>query len=269
MEEERKQALKHEKEDATMTDITEFKETTVSPKRVAAEQRKIEREQKLQEKWIIEQKKKLDKKKETQEEETLRLESRLRPILLGLDRRHYKYWYFKAKSIDNKILVESPSNEWRMYSTKADVDTLIAFLNPKGIRECKLKKNVEKYYNPIMAKMTKTELYRDRERLRSQTKKELTKCSNDVIEHQRAQLLILVEYVKDKSTKKEYEQKIEENSSLLHGLSIAHNLEPLISTNWEKYEREIWIDSVEKAKTHLTSSKVALILQSLLDSVQG
>jgi len=127
------------------------------------------------------------------------LESRLRPILLGLDRRYNRYWYFKAKSLDNKILIETPSDQWRMYSTKIAVDEFISYLNPKGVREYKLKKNVEKYYNSIMGKMTKAE---ERERLRSQTKKEFIKCSNNITEHLRKQLLILIDYIDNKSAKK-------------------------------------------------------------------
>jgi len=72
------------------------------------------------------------------------LESRLRPILLGLDRRYNRYWYFKAKSLDNKILIETPSDQWRMYSTKIAVDEFISYLNPKGVREYKLKKKMWK-----------------------------------------------------------------------------------------------------------------------------
>jgi len=67
--------------------------------------------------------------------------------------------------------------------------------------------------------------------------------------------------------KKELEQKIEDLPSLLEILKLTVEIEPLVPTTWYIYTREQWIELIDNAKLHITCSKIALILQSLLDAL--
>lgn len=71
----------------------------------------------------------------------------IRTTPLGKDKDHNRYWFFRR---DGRIFVEnSDSTLWGYYNTKAELDAFIASLNPKGVRERALKKQLEKYYDRI------------------------------------------------------------------------------------------------------------------------
>ncbi|GBG60849.1 hypothetical protein CBR_g15970 [Chara braunii] len=66
---------------------------------------------------------------------------------LGRDRDRNRYWFFQR---EGRVFVENElSAKWGYYSAKEEVDALYGSLNPKGIRERALRKQLEKHYNRI------------------------------------------------------------------------------------------------------------------------
>ncbi len=51
----------------------------------------------------------------------------------------------------------SSDTEWSYYSTPAELDVLLEWLNPKGIRESQLLKNIMKVLNDMAGIMVKRE----------------------------------------------------------------------------------------------------------------
>jgi len=56
---------------------------------------------------------------------------------------------------DDKFI--NPDAEWSYYSTPAELDVLLEWLNPKGIRESQLLKNIMKVLNDMASMMVKRE----------------------------------------------------------------------------------------------------------------
>ncbi|KAL8130521.1 hypothetical protein V2J09_019676, partial [Rumex salicifolius] len=74
---------------------------------------------------------------------------------LGKDRDYNRYWFFRR---DWRLFVESSDNEqWGYFSSREELDDLIASLNPKGIRERALKGQLE---NLEMQKRAKDEAHK-------------------------------------------------------------------------------------------------------------
>ncbi|KAJ4761743.1 DDT domain-containing protein [Rhynchospora pubera] len=85
------------------------------------------------------------------EREIEKLNIRTNP--LGKDRDHSRYWFFRR---EGRLFVESSdSKQWGYYSTKEELDALIGSLNPKGIREMALKKQLERFYQRISTSLEK------------------------------------------------------------------------------------------------------------------
>ncbi|GFP92828.1 bromodomain adjacent to zinc finger domain protein 1a [Phtheirospermum japonicum] len=86
-----------------------------------------------------------DERKEFLERE---IEKRfIRTSPLGKDRDFCRYWFFRR---DGRVFVEnSEPTQWGYYQTKEELDALIGSLNPKGVRERALKKQLEKLYDRI------------------------------------------------------------------------------------------------------------------------
>ncbi|KAK6125550.1 hypothetical protein DH2020_040713 [Rehmannia glutinosa] len=77
----------------------------------------------------------------------------IRTSPLGKDRNFNRYWFFRR---DGRIFVEnSESTQWGYYQTKEELDALIGSLNPKGVRERALKKQLQKFYNKICSELQK------------------------------------------------------------------------------------------------------------------
>ncbi|KAK1267293.1 hypothetical protein QJS04_geneDACA009058 [Acorus gramineus] len=96
-----------------------------------------------------------EKKDEKQEEHFEReIEKRfVRTSPLGKDKFHNRYWFFRR---DGRIFVESSdSKQWGYYSSKEELNSLMGSLNPKGVRERNLKKQLEKHYQRISLALQK------------------------------------------------------------------------------------------------------------------
>lgn len=77
----------------------------------------------------------------------------IRTSPLGKDRNHCRYWFFRR---DGRIFVESADNTlWGYYQTKEELDALIDSMNPKGVRERALKKQLQKFYSKICSELQK------------------------------------------------------------------------------------------------------------------
>lgn len=99
------------------------------------------KERKLQEKKMLE----LQKRQEHLEREIEKRVIRTHP--LGKDRDHNKYWFFAR---EGRIFVEDRDlSKWGYYSAKEELEALYGSLNPKGIRERALQRQLEKHYNKI------------------------------------------------------------------------------------------------------------------------
>ncbi|KAK1276725.1 DNA mismatch repair protein MLH1 [Acorus gramineus] len=77
----------------------------------------------------------------------------LRTNPLGKDKLHNRYWFFRR---DGRIFVESSdSTQWGYYTTKEELDLMMGSLNPKGVRERNLKRQLEKHYQMISLALQK------------------------------------------------------------------------------------------------------------------
>ncbi|KAK4477747.1 hypothetical protein RD792_017008 [Penstemon davidsonii] len=77
----------------------------------------------------------------------------IRASPLGKDKNYCRYWFFRS---NGRIFVESSdSTQWGYYRTKEELDALIGSLNPKGVRERALKKQLQKFYNKICLEIEK------------------------------------------------------------------------------------------------------------------
>ncbi|CAI9108799.1 OLC1v1008489C1 [Oldenlandia corymbosa var. corymbosa] len=97
------------------------------------------------------QKKSKEQRKEYLERE---MEKRfIRHTALGKDRDYNRYWFFRR---DGRVFVEnSDSTLWGYYSSKEEVDALLASLNVKGVRELALKKQLQKHHEKICFELQK------------------------------------------------------------------------------------------------------------------
>ncbi|CAO2836991.1 unnamed protein product [Amaranthus hypochondriacus] len=77
----------------------------------------------------------------------------IRTNSLGKDRDYNRYWFFRR---DGRVFVESSdSKQWGYYCSKEELDALMGWLNPKGVRERALKRQLEKYYPRISKELQK------------------------------------------------------------------------------------------------------------------
>eukprot|EP01094_Clydonella_sp_ATCC50884_P000135 TRINITY_DN10110_c0_g1_i1.p1 TRINITY_DN10110_c0_g1~~TRINITY_DN10110_c0_g1_i1.p1 ORF type:complete len:1197 (-),score=332.09 TRINITY_DN10110_c0_g1_i1:65-3619(-) len=68
------------------------------------------------------------------------------PILLGRDRDSNSYFWFSCADLDSVILTrEKEHDRWRVLTCEQAFDALLQRLDPRGKREAKLKKTLEKY----------------------------------------------------------------------------------------------------------------------------
>lgn len=123
----------------------------IEEQKVIQEKKKVQaealRERKLQEKKMIE----LQRRQEHLERE---MEKRIiRTSPLGRDRDYNRYWFFAR---EGRIFVENEdSTKWGYYSAKEELDALYGSLNPKGIREKALQRQLEKQFSRISDAMQK------------------------------------------------------------------------------------------------------------------
>lgn len=104
---------------------------------------------------------KLARREEAMDKNNIRL------VSIGQDRFHNRYWYWNA--LYGRLFVERPAvtsstskqgqtttaASWGYYSTKGELDSLLEFLDARGIREIELKAAIEKKYNKMIAAMDK------------------------------------------------------------------------------------------------------------------
>ncbi|MCO5577104.1 hypothetical protein L7F22_030926, partial [Adiantum nelumboides] len=99
------------------------------------------KERKLQERKMFE----MQKRQEHLEREIEKRVIRTHP--LGKDRDHNRYWFFPR---EGRIFVEDKDmSKWGYYSAKEELEALYGSLNPKGIRERALQRQLEKHFNKI------------------------------------------------------------------------------------------------------------------------
>eukprot|EP00250_Pteridium_aquilinum_P009838 c18970_g1_i4 orf=1239-2444(+) len=99
------------------------------------------RDSKRQEKKLIE----LQKRQEQLDREIEKRSVRTNP--LGVDRDYNRFWFFPR---EGRIFVEDrDSHKWGYYSAKEELEALYRSLNPKGIREKALQRQLEKHYSKI------------------------------------------------------------------------------------------------------------------------
>eukprot|EP00127_Corallochytrium_limacisporum_P004592 Clim_evm6s169 gene=Clim_evmTU6s169 len=113
-----------------------------------------------QQREMLDEKKKIDadRAEQTKKEEEFMINSNKLHIWrrepLGYDRDHKAYWFFTDCSY--RIFVEDKErNEWKQLDCPKDVQDLLAWLNPKGLRELPLRRNVNKLQYHIMGEMEK------------------------------------------------------------------------------------------------------------------
>lgn len=98
----------------------------------------------------------IEKKSKEQRKEYLEREIEKRFIRhapLGKDRDYNRYWFFQR---DGRIFIEnSDSTQWGYYSCKEELDLFMGSLNPKGVREWALKKQLQKHYDKICSELLK------------------------------------------------------------------------------------------------------------------
>ncbi|CDP18688.1 unnamed protein product [Coffea canephora] len=98
----------------------------------------------------------IEKKSKEQRKEYLEREIEKRFIRhspLGKDRDYNRYWFFRR---DGRIFIEnSDSTQWGYYSCKEELDAFMGSLNPKGVREWALKKQLQKHYDKICSELLK------------------------------------------------------------------------------------------------------------------
>ncbi|CAM6129493.1 unnamed protein product [Calypogeia fissa] len=71
----------------------------------------------------------------------------IRTSPLGNDRDYNVYWFFPR---EGRVFVENEdSTKWGYYSAKEEFEELLGSLNPKGVRERFLQKQLEKHFNKI------------------------------------------------------------------------------------------------------------------------
>ncbi|KAL2653139.1 hypothetical protein R1flu_021267 [Riccia fluitans] len=89
-----------------------------------------------------------------QEQIDRELEKRsIRTSPLGKDRERNVYWYFNR---EGRLFVEDKdSTRWGYYSAKEELDALLGSLNPKGVRERQLQKQLQKHYLKISHALTR------------------------------------------------------------------------------------------------------------------
>ncbi|PIA47207.1 hypothetical protein AQUCO_01400117v1, partial [Aquilegia coerulea] len=72
---------------------------------------------------------------------------------LGKDKNYNRYWFFAR---DGRIFVESPDSKlWGYYSSTEELDALLGSLNPKGVREKALHRQLKKSYDSISSGLQK------------------------------------------------------------------------------------------------------------------
>ncbi|KAL3528188.1 hypothetical protein ACH5RR_012844 [Cinchona calisaya] len=72
---------------------------------------------------------------------------------LGKDRDYNRYWLFQH---DERIFIESSdSTQWGYYSSKEELEAFMGSLNPNGVRERALKKQLQKHYDKICSELQK------------------------------------------------------------------------------------------------------------------
>ncbi|KAI5081067.1 hypothetical protein GOP47_0004250 [Adiantum capillus-veneris] len=140
----RQLALKRKAELKQVEDLEKEKKRMEEHKKLQ-EIRKVKfeavKERKLQEKKMIE----MQKRQEHLEREIEKRVIRTHP--LGKDRDHNRYWFFPR---EGRIFVEDKDmSNWGYYSAKEELEALYGSLNPKGIRERGLQRQLEKHYNKI------------------------------------------------------------------------------------------------------------------------
>ncbi|ONK57685.1 uncharacterized protein A4U43_C09F3020 [Asparagus officinalis] len=92
-----------------------------------------------------------EEQKDYIEKELEKLSIRTNP--LGKDRNHNRYWFFRR---DGRLFVESSDSiQWGYYSTKEELDALMGSLNPKGVRERALQKQLQKHYQKMSMALQK------------------------------------------------------------------------------------------------------------------
>ncbi|XP_057817503.2 uncharacterized protein LOC131030630 isoform X1 [Cryptomeria japonica] len=101
----------------------------------------IVKEQKLREQRALE----MQKRQEHFERE---IEKRfIRTNSLGKDKNYNRYWFFRR---EGRLFVESEdSSQWGYYSAKEELELLMGSLNPKGVREKALQRQLEKHCTNI------------------------------------------------------------------------------------------------------------------------
>ncbi|KAL3684941.1 hypothetical protein R1sor_002963 [Riccia sorocarpa] len=89
-----------------------------------------------------------------QEQLDRELEKRsIRTSSLGKDRERNVYWFFNR---EGRLFVEDKhSTRWGYYSAKEELDALLSSLNPKGVRERQLQKQLQKHYLKISQALTR------------------------------------------------------------------------------------------------------------------
>eukprot|EP00743_Colponemidia_sp_Colp-15_P007284 GILK01007866.1.p1 GENE.GILK01007866.1~~GILK01007866.1.p1 ORF type:complete len:1744 (+),score=331.74 GILK01007866.1:38-5269(+) len=69
---------------------------------------------------------------------------------LGFDRYHNAYWFF-PEDVYGRVFIQEgeDSGRWGVYDDRQQIDSLLEWLNPKGIRESRLESNVRRLYDVI------------------------------------------------------------------------------------------------------------------------
>lgn len=106
----------------------------------------------MKKQWRRKHKDKDAQEKQPQEEQKDNLEQELeklsiRTSSLGVDRNYNRYWFFRR---EGRLFIESSdSKQWGYYTTKEELDVFMGSLNPNGVRERALQKQLEKHYHRI------------------------------------------------------------------------------------------------------------------------
>ena len=76
----------------------------------------------------------------------------IRRVPLGTDRHHRRYWWGLAGQ-RAAIYIEKPEGEWTVLSSVSELDTLMAALEKRGIRELALHAALEKVSSDDLIEM--------------------------------------------------------------------------------------------------------------------
>ncbi|KAG6548407.1 hypothetical protein Mapa_009893 [Marchantia paleacea] len=146
-----RQAILKAKESIRLVEDQENERKKTEDSKKTQDKKKVQTDassdRKLQDQMLAESQKR-------QEQLDRELEKRsIRTTPLGKDRNHNVYWFFHR---EGRLFVEDKnSRNWGYYSAKEELDALLGSLNPKGVRERLLQKQMEKHYQKISNALTR------------------------------------------------------------------------------------------------------------------